>query len=104
MLGADLDVLRRRAGLAHRRLLLLPVHGGEERGDVAGEEFGFLGWGEVAAGGHYGPVADVIQAFGPFPGRLAFGYEHVGEDRHGGRHPGEVAGAELRLALPAAVV
>jgi hypothetical protein len=51
--------------------LLLPVHGGEERGDVAGEEFGFLGGGGVAAAGHHGPAADVVQAFGPFLGRLA---------------------------------
>src|SRR5262247_2970278 len=109
MLNADLVVRRglrhwARAGVAYLRFAVLPVHGGEERGDVAGEEFGFFGGGEVAAGGHYGPAADLIEAFGPFPGRLAFGYEGVREDRDGGGHPGKVAGAEARLALPAAVV
>jgi len=32
-------------------LLFLPAYGGEECGDVAGEEFGFFGGGEVATAG-----------------------------------------------------
>src|SRR5215472_9134983 len=39
----------------------VPVQGGEERDDVAGDEFGLFGWGEVPAVGHDGPAADVIE-------------------------------------------
>src|SRR5690242_3945462 len=82
-----------RAGPAPPHLpdrLVSAVHGGEERGDVAGDQLGLLGGGEVTAAGHHGPAADVIQALGPFPGRLALGNEHVREHRHRGRHPGDV--------------
>src|SRR6516225_11287488 len=80
------------------------VHGGEECGDITSDGFGFLGGGEVAARGHHGPAVDVIQPFGPFPGRLAFGDKHVRKDRDGGRHLSDVIRAEARLALPAAIV
>src|SRR5207245_5011978 len=80
------------------------VHGGEERGDIAGDEFGCFGGGEVAAAGHDGPAADGVEALGPFPGRLAFGDERMRKDRDGGRRPDDVMWAEPWLALPAAVV
>src|SRR5487761_1713539 len=57
-----------------------------------------------SSAGHHGPAADVVQAFGPLPRRLALGDEHVREHRHRGRHMDHIAGAEARLTLPAAVV
>ena len=59
----------------------LTVDGGEERRDVAGYELWLLGGGKWPAPGHQAPASDVVQALGPFSGRLALGNEHVREGR-----------------------
>jgi len=63
---------------------------GKEHGDVAGEEFGFFGRGEVPAAAHRGPLPDVLQAREPLPWRLALGDEVIREIRDGGGHRNEV--------------
>ena len=73
---------------------MTPHSSREERRDVAGEQLGLLGGGEVAAARHRRPPADVVEALGPLARRLALGDELVGEDGDRGRHADEVVRAE----------
>src|SRR5262245_37329321 len=73
------------AEAASGRLGTGPVQRGEERDDIAGDEFGFLGGGEVPASRHDSPAADVIEPLGPFPWRFPLGDQRMGEDRDRGR-------------------
>src|SRR5215471_5708561 len=66
----------------------------EEGCDVAAEQAGYLGGWEVAAAGHGCPPADVVEAFGPLPGRGAVVDELV-EDGDRGGHRDQVAPAQL---------
>src|SRR5215469_4537038 len=66
----------------------------EEGCDVAAEQAGYLGGREVAATGHGCPPADVVETFGPFPGRGAVVDELV-KDRYRGGHRHHVGAAQF---------
>jgi hypothetical protein len=46
--------------LVRRTCLRAGSQTGEERCDIAGEQLGLLGWGEVPAARHRGPTAHVV--------------------------------------------
>src|SRR6202012_901823 len=72
----------------------------EEGRDVAAEQVGLLGGGEVAAAGHGCPPEDVVQALGPLAGRRAIIDELVGEDSDRGGHRDRVGGAQFGCQPP----
>src|SRR5262245_30492010 len=76
----------------------------KERCDIAGEQLGLFGCGEVPTARHRCPPAHVVQAFGPLTGRYALIDEVTREDRDASWYFDELVWSDPDSEAPVVVV